>query len=741
MSEPETESGGLFGTKRSSIVRQTILACVLAFLINLSLRAIGLSFWLNPNYYALDAPLLPTPDAYGWVAGAQGTGRLSVRGLSHLIALVHDITGANLAVIDFWLPLAIAPLVVIPVAVLCAAWGAPEAAILAGIMAGGVPAFLLRTRVGYGDTDILTLFLPLMFIVLLWWWLRPWFRGRGLPDLWRGLKRLCRRTDGGQESSGRAASEPSIRAAWAFALLPAALLRFHMWWHPESWVLPLCLMVGAAALALLLAEGRWWQHVIGGLGIVLAGGVGGWLGLALCAAAVLLVLISPRTCRRAPVPWVLVVLASGLVGWYAARAGALSYLYKPLLVFLKLVPARGAGAGGLLLPSVTRSVGEAEGMPLSEMLFQVGLHGTVYAAGLAGLAWLIWRRAAALLLVPMLLLSVLALRMGFRFSMYGAPVIGMGIGMGVTFLLRRLDQGLKRRWLVHGVLAVALALSLQQVVRRLGCEPFLSPVYARTLVNAKQDLPRDARLWTWWDFGYAAQYLCGRETFADPQWHGQGRLFALAKVFGTDSARQAAQLMYHTTSAEQPQRSSETVVNPGAEVEYYDVDPLKPLMKLRPAEAKARLERLSRKDVNFSADLPAQYVVAAWGNTKALYWIRYYGTWDLASGEGQKPDIVRLKSAAMVNEQEGYALVGDSKLSLASLDVLTADGVRHREWESEEDRHLVYHAPAGEALIMDGGSYRSMAVQLLVGDPEQFSEHFELVEESYPWVRVYRARK
>ena len=740
MLDEKTGRGGFFGSARSSIWRQTAVACALAFIVCLSLRAIGLLYWVNPGFYAVGGPLLPTPDAYTWVAGAQGLSKDSWKGLSYLIAFIHRVTGANLAAIDFWLPLVMAPLVVVPVAALCAAWGAPVAALVAGIMAGGAPAFLLRTRVGYGDTDTLTLFLPVTFIVLLWWWLRPFFGGLGLPVLWRRLTELCGWSVAPREREPSGSAARSVQTSWAAAVFPAAVFRFYMWWHPQSWAVPLCLAVGAAVLALILQRGRRWQHVAGGLAIILAGGAGGRVGAALCVVALLVAYLSPRRCGGRAVPAGLLGGAVLLVGWHAAQSGVLMRLYQPLMVYFKLWTVS-ASREGVIMPLVTGSVGESEGMPLPEMLFQVGLHWTIYVAGLAGFAWLVWRRAAALLLLPLLALSVLAPRMGYRFSMYGAPVIGIGVGMGVTFLLRELDQGLKRRWIIHGLMGVALAVSLQQVTRRFSSSPFLSPVYATTLSQMEGELPDDARLWTWWDFGYAAQYHSRRATFADPGRHGKSRLFALAKVFGTHTPREAAQLMYYTTETERDQRGADTAVNPGARIEYHDVAPLKPILDLAPQEAVSRLERLASEDVDFSAQLPPQYLVVSWDDMMALHWICYYGNWDMAAGEGREAEILRFDSAAMVNETDGVAMVGNSELSLASLDVVTEDGVRHREWESGDDWHLVYHAPSGEVLMMDGQAYGSMAVQLLVREPETFSNHFELVQDGFPWVRVYRAKK
>jgi dolichyl-diphosphooligosaccharide--protein glycosyltransferase len=41
---------------------------------------------------------------------------------------------------------------------------------------------------------------------------------------------------------------------------------------------------------------------------------------------------------------------------------------------------------------------------------------------------------------------------------------------------------------------------------------------------------------------------------------------------------------------------------------------------------------------------------------------------------------------------------------------------------------------------MDTKMYRSMMVQMLIGDVKSFEPHFELVDEKFPWTRVYRAK-
>ena len=46
----------------------------------------------------------------------------------------------------------------------------------------------------------------------------------------------------------------------------------------------------------------------------------------------------------------------------------------------------------------------------------------------------------------------------------------------------------------------------------------------------------------------------------------------------------------------------------------------------------------------------------------------------------------------------------------------------------------------GELFIIDRKSYNSMMVPVLLDEPAKFEEHFELVMDRAPWVRVYRAK-
>ena len=59
--------------------------------------------------------------------------------------------------------------------------------------------------------------------------------------------------------------------------------------------------------------------------------------------------------------------------------------------------------------------------------------------------------------------------------------------------------------------------------------------------------PKDAMVWLWWDWGYAAHHFSRRATIADGAQHGGPSLYLPAAVFATDNPRFARQLIRFTS--------------------------------------------------------------------------------------------------------------------------------------------------------------------------------------------------
>ncbi|MBO4300236.1 MAG: hypothetical protein J5861_01405, partial [Desulfovibrio sp.] len=127
-----------------------------------ALRMLEWPCWQDPEFRLGSEWLLATHDAYTWVAGAEGVGLAVGHPMSEMLKSMAGICGLSPAVVAFWFPAVLASFVAVIVYAWVWALGSMEAGVAAGILASISPGFLGRTLLGFYDTDLVTLFFPLL---------------------------------------------------------------------------------------------------------------------------------------------------------------------------------------------------------------------------------------------------------------------------------------------------------------------------------------------------------------------------------------------------------------------------------------------------------------------------------------------------------------------------------------------------------------------------------------------------
>lgn len=203
-------------------------------------------------------------------------------------------------------------------------------------------------------------------------------------------------------------------------------------------------------------------------------------------------------------------------------------------------------ATGVAFPNPLQTVSELQQLSVRESLSTILANGDAAAAGLiafAVFAVLNWRLVIPLL--PMLALGVLSLLGAQRFAMYLAPFAGLGLGLLVCAIIYALGERMGARStaqyaLVH-TLAYTAVLGLFAwwlVPKTAIAEPYrpaLAPSVYAALQGLGDQLPPDARIWTWWDSGFAIAHIAGRAVYHDggaqytPQTNLIARSFAAAE--------------------------------------------------------------------------------------------------------------------------------------------------------------------------------------------------------------------
>lgn len=187
----------------------------------------------------------------------------------------------------------------------------------------------------------------------------------------------------------------------------------------------------------------------------------------------------------------------------------------------RTAPAGEHATAALAFPNVYREIDELGRLPPARTLSEIVRSPALAAAGLAAFGLLAaahWRCLVPVL--PVLALGALGPTRAFRFTMYLAPFVGIGLGFLVSLAARRLVGG--RRAPLLDLAAYGLAFAL--VAALLGLTAWdhprrsqTSPRLLASLIELRQQLPADAAIWTSWSFGYVIADVARAATFDDPR--------------------------------------------------------------------------------------------------------------------------------------------------------------------------------------------------------------------------------
>ena len=716
------------------------------------LRMMEWPCWQNPEYRLGSEWLLATHDAYHWVAAAEGFGLGVGHPMAEMLRLMAQTLHTYPAAVAFWFPAVLASLVAVIVFAWVWALGSMEAGVAAGLITSLAPGFLARTLLGYYDTDLVTLFFPLLMTLAPACWamrymLLPRMILRRLA-LGSGLKAAQRLWGerGADEAHLERLGNP-LRWQWVLLLGASGVIS---WWTQE-WhsVFPYLIrynVVLLALMALIMApRGRRGILLLGGLAYALPT-LGGPAGVGF---SLILLLAGSKVgrglrhllCR----PLVLALFWLG-AAVLLVQGEILATLINHANAYLKHSgDVRSTGEGmSLVYPSVAQSIIEVQDLSFAALFpyFHPWMEAAV--VGLAGFVLVLFRRPGALFLLPLAALGLLSTKLGGRMVMFGAPVVAVGLTLPLYWLLQRLLRA-DLRGAVAGAATSCILLALlvapfADMIQAISQGPIINRRHAEALTRARTMTPEDAKLWLWWDWGYAAHHFARRSTIADGAQHAGPSLYLPAAVFATDNARFARQLIRYTAKMGN---------EPGNVFEGLDGRAAQALMdKLRSSEtplveAKGRL-----------------FVVVSFEMLRLGFWISNFGNWNFVTrqGEGGALSIVPQALAYRLDTGEVRLEGSTSTIYASSISVFEETGVTRRnyvqEWfdahpkaTPEEQKeflsgrrnvNFLFNRVTDEKLAVDQGLYNSLMVQLLVGDPQdpRFSPYFKLVYDNV-FARIY----
>ncbi len=426
--------------------------------------------WNNSANMVGGEYILGTHDAYRWAAGGLGEGSGANEPPSQFLAGLSAVTGMSVGALAFWLPPLAAGVAAMVIALWAWALGGREAAMAAGILGGLAPGFFFRTRLGYFDTDMVTLLGPLLMSLVIAWWLKPMLHANLFEALGIGKKP-------GQEGAGKGERTQGESGLWgqegassvAVMVTAGFAARYLGTWHIHVVTFLMLTCILTLGLVLVLARPGMRGHCLWGLAAFGAAAMLGWLGLALGALiTVFKGLPGQRLPKGVTSMWpalaaVLLVLLfmGGSQSLFSRTQHFMDAYSKPTAQIDRIQEAEMESAP--LYPGVGQSIIEAQNIEVGEMLFKLHPWVWVGAVGVLGFVGLLLYRNSLVLIFPLLVLALLAWKYGTRTSMFGGA--GVALGLCVPYCLAYPVPGPGKdtlgAWLAWaGLVAGAGALSL-----------------------------------------------------------------------------------------------------------------------------------------------------------------------------------------------------------------------------------------------------------------------------------------
>ena len=686
------------------------LALFLVAFTTISVRMAEFSAWNDAAFLIQGERLMATHDAYTWLAGAKDIGGYTGHAFSRLLAFLHHVTGMELSEVGFWSPVMLVPLLAVPACLLAWGLGRPEAGLVFGILVTSGLGFLVRTRLGFCDTDLIALLFPLAVSCLLAAWLTRMRENVERPP---------------------ALTTPDVLIAAAIGLL--GWLGVYSYPGNISMMFTTCVLGAVLIFFLVPAQRR--EGAVSGVLLAFALIFAGLAGTLLAAVWMIWRMRGPSVSTQVRLlGWALVVAAVLVL---ADAHEKVWWIMHRLFFYAKSsAPDLANATTAIRLPDIAQSVREAQNLEWGLLGPRMGGNWTIFILGLVGFGFAAWRRPILLVFLPYLALGIASVKLGNRFAMFGTVAVGLGLGFGVSELLVLLRQSQGRRWIAQLAVACLALWPSAQFMAEVRPVPVLPKVYAETFMDLRNVAEPNALLWQWWDYGYAAQYYAERATMGDGGRQAGPWLYPLARVHCAKSSPEAAQLMRYfglITYQEGQKSSSDSLIsllagNPVAELETMDGP-----------QAKAFLDGLATAERLPDAGVP-QYFTVSWENLRLAGWISYYGHWDMVTATSQPGKIQQVSGDIRIDSANGGLALQGQTVPLDSLDVIQSDGDRHFTWPNGTGMHAVINQYSRQVFLMDAKMYQSMMVQMLIKPAADFAEDFELVLDRSPWNRVYKVR-
>ena len=215
---------------------------------------------------------------------------------------------------------------------------------------------------------------------------------------------------------------------------------------------------------------------------------------------------------------------------------------NPIIFQLKFYVFRDAPeVGGMSFHffNVNQTIQESSVVDFTLFCERISANVITFLISLAGVALFCYKHRSFAVSLGMLALGFLAFKSGLRFTIYAVPIMALGFGYLVEFVLANLKLKGAVLNLIRAFIAALVLASALIHIYGYKAEPVFVNKEVEILNKLKSIAGREDYVVAWWDYGYPIRYYSDVKTLIDGGKHLGRENFAVSFALGSDEMSSA----------------------------------------------------------------------------------------------------------------------------------------------------------------------------------------------------------
>ncbi|QOY54091.1 peptide transporter [Candidatus Sulfurimonas marisnigri] len=457
----------------------TLVYILIAFAFSVAMRMIWMyqfdgyePFMFNGQF------MINTNDGYFWAEGArdilsgisQENDRSPIANAgSQLTAFFAYVLPFSFETVILFMPVFLSSLVVVPIVLIARGLDNLEMGLVAALLASIAWSYYNRTLIGYYDTDMLNIVLP-MFL------------------LWSIIWAVKTNKD-------------------IYLIITALDILVYRWWYPQSYALEFSFFGLILFYTLVWDRKNLYNYKLLAIMMFAMLNIDGFIRFPLVLVAHYL--FKQERYQK----YIYYILALSVVVFFAT--GGFEPIWDKLKAYI-FKDAVVVGEEGLKLHfySVMQTVREAGQIPFETFANRISGHRIIFILSVVGYIYLAYRHKIMLLTIPMLGLGFLASVGGLRFTIYAVPVLAFGIAFLITEIARLMPT---KKLKVLSTVAFTLMVLYPNYkhIEAYKVPTVFNAEEVKILDKLKTVASREDYVVSWWDYGYPLRYYSDVKTLVD----------------------------------------------------------------------------------------------------------------------------------------------------------------------------------------------------------------------------------